>query len=98
MASIYEVISKYKSIACPTTERNIDDANKAADKGRKPLSYKEIQELTEKYRIVSTNKYGEERACLLHQVKLEPWLHMNLVNFFYKNGLLQSAETLKLVN
>lgn len=43
MASIYVVISKTSSVETPTLEHIIDDDNKAADKGRNPLSYKEIK-------------------------------------------------------
>lgn len=37
-ASIDDAISTNTSIVCPTSERNIDDDNSAADNGRNPLS------------------------------------------------------------
>lgn len=39
MASIDDVMSTNMSIACPTSERKIEDDNSAADKGRNPLSW-----------------------------------------------------------
>lgn len=41
MAPMDEAISKYTSVASPTSERNVGDDNSAADKGRQPLSCKQ---------------------------------------------------------
>lgn len=38
MASIDDAISTNTSMACPASDRNTGDDNRAADKGRKPLS------------------------------------------------------------
>lgn len=43
MASINDVISTNMSIACPPSERKIEDDNSAADKGRNPLSWLQTQ-------------------------------------------------------